>query len=471
MTIVEAIKKLHQRELSSFELTKHYLEKIEKSPLNAFLTVDKEALRTANEADKILKTEQNLQPLTGIPLAIKDNISTADLRTTAASQILDNYIPPYEATVIKKLKAQKAIILGKTNLDEFAMGSSTENSAYGPTLNPIDNKRVPGGSSGGSAAAVASDLCLGALGSDTGGSIRQPASLCGIVGFKPTYGRVSRYGLLAMASSLDQIGPLAKTASDAKILFEAIEGHDEKDATSIKEPLPKAKEIKELTIGIPQEYFETDGLNKGVRGSVQEGIKALKELGCKTKEVSLLTSPYTLAVYYIIMPVEVASNLARYDGIKYGSSAMAKAKNLAEVYFGTRSQFFGKEAKRRLILGTYTSSAGYYEAYYGQAEKARFEVVRDFEMVFKEVDVIVGPTSPTTAFKIGEKTDDPLQMYLGDIYTVPVNLAGLPSISVPVKPAKGLPVGMQLTGPRDSDLTLLELAIAFENLQGDKSGS
>lgn len=463
MTIALAAKKLHQRKLSSVELTRECLKKIEKSLLNAFITVDSEgALEAAKEADKVLGTGQNVQLLTGIPLSIKDVISTAGLRTTAASKILDNYIPPFNATVIKKLKAQKAVILGKTNCDEFAMGSSTENSAFGPTLNPIDKTRVPGGSSGGSAVAVAGDLCLGSLGSDTGGSIRQPASFCGIVGFKPTYGRVSRFGLLAMASSLDQIGPLTKTAADAKTLFEAIAGYDKLDATSIKTELPHTKKVSELTIGLPKEYFESDGLDKGVRESVEEGIETLKKLGCKVKNVSLSTSPYALAIYYIIMPVEVSSNLARYDGIKYGMSTINKAKDLLEVYIQTRSSYFEAEAKRRIILGTYASSAGYYEAYYGQAEGARALLAQDFNRVFKEVDVIVGPTSPTVAFKLGEKTEDPLSMYLSDIYTVPVNLAGLPSISIPIEPARGLPVGMQLTGPRNSDLTILELAIEFE---------
>ena len=464
-TIALAAGQLRAKKVSSVELTRRYLRRIAASKLNAFTTVDeKVALTSAKAADDLIANGEPA-PLTGIPLAVKDVIITKGLRTTASSKILGNYIPPYDATVVAKLRAQKAVILGKTNLDEFAMGSSTENSAYGPTLNPLDLERVPGGSSGGSAAAVAGDLCLGSLGSDTGGSIRQPASLCGLYGFKPTYGRVSRYGLLAMASSLDQIGPLAKTAVDAKILFEAIAGHDKLDATSIAKPLPKAGDVRKLNIGIPKEYFESGGLSKSVRQSVEVGIERLKGLGCRTKSVSLPTSPHALAVYYLIMPVEAASNLARFDGIKYGASTIRRSKTLAEVYSKTRSQFFGGEVKRRIILGTYVSSAGYYDAFYKQAEKARVVITQDFERVFREVDVIVGPTAPTTAFKLGEKTDDPLAMYLSDIYTVPINLAGLPSISVPTGLVDGLPVGMQITGAKDADLTILNLAIAYDDIK------
>lgn len=477
LTIAEAARKLRQGEVSSVELTKDYLAKINRSDLNAFVTVDREgALAAAKQADILLQGQTGTQTLTGVPLAIKDVISTKGIRTTACSKILDNYTPPFDATVITKLKQKGAVILGKTNLDEFAMGSSTENSAYGPTLGPIDKKRVPGGSSGGSAAAVAADLCLAALGSDTGGSIRQPASFCGVTGFKPTYGRVSRYGLIAMASSLDQIGPLAKDALDAKILFEAIGGYDRLDATSLKDELPAAQKIQNLKIGLPKEFFQSRGLDEKVKRSVEEGVNFLEKLGCQIKDVSLPTSPFALAIYYLIMPVEVASNLARYDGIKYGLSSIEEARNLLAVYSKTRSKYFGSEPKRRIILGTYASSAGYYEAYYGQAEKARAALVQDFKKVFDQVDVVAGPTAPTPPFKFGEKTDDPLTMYLSDIYTVPVNLAGLPSISLPVlpvgrqvrqagvptRPVNNLPVGLQLTGPRDSDLTLLELAIGLE---------
>jgi len=470
LTINKARDALRSRKTSAVELTRDSISNIKKSDLNAFVTVDeKGALAAAAAADQAIKNS-HAQPLTGIPLAIKDVVSTKGLRTTASSKILDNYIPPFDATVIEKLKAQNAVILGKTNLDEFAMGSSTENSAYGSTLNPADKGRVPGGSSGGSAAAVAGDLCVAALGSDTGGSIRQPASLCGIYGFKPTYGRVSRNGLLAMASSLDQIGPLTKTAVDAKILFEAISGYDELDSTSHKKPPVKARPIEGLRVGLPIEYFESDGLDNSVRRSVEKGIDALKKTGCVVKEINLPASPFALAVYYIIMPVEVASNLSRFDGIKYGSSVMGYAKTLQDVYVKTRSKYFGAEAKRRIVLGTYVSSAGYYDAYYGQAQKAREAIKKEFERVFREVDVIAGPTSPTPAFKLGEKVNDPLQMYLSDIYTVPVNLAGIPSISVPVEPVDGLPVGMQLTGRFDDDATILDLAVAYENNIGGNRG-
>lgn len=470
LTIQEAGRRLRSGKISSQELTKQYLENIKKSDYNAYVSVNEEgALEDAEAADKAIKGGAT-HPLTGIPIAVKDVISTKGLRTTASSKILDNYIPPFDATVIKKLKKQYAIIIGKTNLDEFAMGSSTENSAYGPTLNPADKTRVPGGSSGGSAAATAGDLCVAALGSDTGGSIRQPASLCGIYGFKPTYGRVSRYGLLAMASSLDQIGPLTKTATDAKTLYQAISGYDETDSNSLKESPGKAKPVKGLRIGLPKEFFESEGLDDGVRRSVEKGIEMLKRLGCAVKEVSLPTSPFALAVYYIIMPVEVASNLSRYDGIKYGESVIGKAKTLQDVYLETRSRYFGEEAKRRIVLGTYVSSAGYYEAYYGKAQKARVAIREDFQRTFDDVDVIAGPTAPTPAFKFGEKSDDPLQMYLSDIYTVPVNLAGIPSISVPVEPVDGLPVGMQLSGRYDDDDTLLDLAVAYENYIGGNRG-
>ncbi len=470
LTVKDAGRDLRSGKISSRELTKQYLVKIKESDLNAYVGLnEKGALWEAEVADKVIK-RGDIHPLTGIPMAIKDVISTKGLRTTASSKILDNYIPPFDATVIKKLKGQNAVILGKTNLDEFAMGSSTENSAYSPTLNPVDKTRVPGGSSGGSAAAVAGDLCVTALGSDTGGSIRQPASLCGIYGFKPTYGRVSRYGLLAMASSLDQIGPLTKSAADAKTLYQAISGYDAMDSTSLKVSPQKARSIKGLRVGLPKEFFESDGLDDKVRRSVENGIDALKKLGCTVREVSLPTSSFALAVYYIIMPVEVASNLSRYDGIKYGESVIGHAKTLLDVYLETRSRYFGEEAKRRIVLGTYVSSAGYFDAYYGKAQKARDAIRADFQRTFSDVDVIAGPTSPTPAFKFGEKSDNPLQMYLSDIYTVPVNLAGIPSISVPVESVDGLPVGMQLSSRFDDDETLLNLAIAYENIIGGKNG-
>lgn len=462
-TIAEAAQQLHDKKISAQELTEQYLKEIKASDLNAFITVDETgALKQAKKADELI-AKQQAQNLTGIPMGIKDAIVTANLQTTSASRILEGFIPPYNATVIDRLQAQGVVILGKNNLDEFAMGASTENSAYGVVKNPIDINRVPGGSSGGSAAAVAANLCIGSLGSDTGGSIRQPAGFCGITGFKPTYGRVSRYGLIAMASSLDQIGPLAKTAEDAKIIFETITGHDKKDATSSVDALPRVRSIKDLTIGLPKEFFDTEGLDPRIKKSIESSLKILTEIGCKIKPISLPTAPFSLAVYYIISPVEVASNMGRYDGIKYGQSVTQNVKKLTDVYSQTRARYLGSEVKRRIILGSYASSAGYYDAYYGKAEEARRAVVADFNMAFKDVDLIAGPTSPTLPFKIGERSSDPLQMYLSDIYTVPVNIAGLPGISIPSEAVDRLPVGLQLIGPRDSDLTVLEAAIQFQN--------
>lgn len=406
-------------------------------------------------------------PLAGIPCAIKDNMLIEGTITTAGSKILENYTAAYDATVISKLKNAGVTFLGKTNLDEFAMGSSTENSAYGPTKHPLDPTRVAGGSSGGSAAAVAADLAVFALGSDTGGSIRQPAALCGVVGLKPSYGRVSRHGLIAMASSLDQIGPLTKTVEDAAIVLNAIAGHDKFDSTTVPQEVPDFTaglkgDIKGLRVGVPKEYFG-EGLLAEVREKVEEGIQALKKRGAEIIDISLPYSEYALAAYYIVMPCEVSANLARLDGIRYGHST-SNAENLLEVYTKSRAEGFGPEPRRRIMLGAYALSSGYYDAYYLRAQKVRALIRRDFEEAFKNVDVIVGPTSPTTAFKIGDKSSDPLSMYLADIYTVAINLAGVPAISVPCGLGKesNLPVGFQIIGKMFDEATILRTAYALE---------
>ena len=476
LTIKEASEKLASGEISSVDLIRACLDCIKEKnkEINAFITVlEDEAMEAAKASDERRKSNQILSEIDGIPLAIKDNINIENVKTTAASKILESFVAPYDATVISKLKNAGAVILGKTNMDEFAMGSSTESSYFGPTKNPVDSERVPGGSSGGSAAAVAADMCIAAIGSDTGGSIRQPASFCGVVGLKPTYGLVSRYGLLAMASSLDQIGPITKTAEDAEILYNIIAGYDEKDSTSIKiqdtrnnkqsliaKALNQANSnIQTYKIGVPKEYF-AEGLDAGVKKTIEEAIEKIKQAGHEIIDVSLPHSKDALSCYYIIMPVEVASNLGRYDGIKYGYSA--DGENLLDIYLNSRSEGFGAEAKRRIILGTYTSSAGYIDQYYNKAQKVRALVKQDFDKVFEQVDFIVGPVAPTTAYKLGEKTSDPLEMYLGDIYTISVNLAGLPAISIPCGSADKLPVGLHIIGPASSDLEILNLAKEFE---------
>src|SRR3989338_816347 len=441
LTIQQAHKGLKNKDFSAGELTEAVLEQIKKrdKDIGAYLTVTEDlALEQAKKVDEKIKKREEIGVLEGIPVAVKDVILVEDVKCTAASKILENHIAPYDATVIKKFKKAGAVIVGKTNLDEFAMGSSTENSAFGITRNPHDLERVPGGSSGGSAAAVAADECIYALGSDTGGSIRQPACFCGVVGLKPTYGRVSRYGLMAMASSLDQIGPLTKTVEDAKIVLEAISGKDGLDSTSVDittrtvlvanryEDSPRSKQ--DIKIGLPKEYF-IKGLDPAVEKVIKKAISKFEQMGAEIIEISLPHTEYALAAYYIIMPAEVSANLARYDGIKYGLSE--KGDNLLDVYLKTRQRGFGQEPRRRIILGAYTLSAGYYEAYYLKAQKARTLIKKDFEEAFKKVDVLITPVSPTPAFKIGEKIDDPLKMYLSDIYTVPINLAGLPAISVP----------------------------------------
>jgi aspartyl-tRNA(Asn)/glutamyl-tRNA(Gln) amidotransferase subunit A len=402
-----------------------------------------------------------------MPLGIKDNICTEGMRTTCGSRMLENFVPPYDATVMKRLNSQKPLILGKTNLDEFAMGSSTEYSAFGPSRNPWNQKHIPGGSSGGSAAAVAAAECVAALGSDTGGSIRQPAACCGVVGLKPTYGRVSRYGLVAFASSLDQIGPITKTVTDAAIMLNALAGHDPLDSTSADREVPdftksaKKKDIKKLTVGVPEEYF-AEGLDPEVAEKVQDAIQVLEKIGGKIQSVTLPSTERAIATYYLIATAEASSNLARYDGVKYGFRAK-ESRELAEMYHDTRSQGFGPEVKRRIMLGTYALSAGYYDAYYAKAQAVRTMIQRDFGAVFKEVDLLVSPVMPTPAFQLGERLEDPLQMYLSDIYTIPASLAGLPAISIPCGlSSKGLPIGLQLMGRPFEETILLRAAYAYE---------
>ena len=464
LTITQAHESLEKKEFSSLELTKSYLARIEKEnkKINAFLTIASElALSQAKETDEKISPGEKIDVLAGVPTAVKDNILVEDTRCTAGSKILENYIAPYDATVIKKLREQNAVILGKTNLDEFAMGSSTENSAFFPTKNPLDLKRVPGGSSGGSAAAVAANECLYALGSDTGGSIRQPASFCGVVGLKPTYGAVSRYGLIAFASSLDQIGPITKNVEDAKIVFEAITGKDEMDSTSVDLRFKiKDFKIQDLRIGVPKEYF-VKGIDPEVEKLIKKAIKKYEEMGAKIEEVSLPHTEYALPAYYIINPSEASANLARYDGIKYGYS-VKKARDLMEVYLKSKEEGFGDEVRRRIMLGTYALSAGYYEAYYLRAQKVRTLVKNDFEKVFKKVDALITPVSPFLPFKIGERIEDPLSMYLVDVYTVSINLVGLPALSIPCGRVGKLPVGLQIIGRPFEENKILEIGKIFE---------
>ncbi|HZZ99523.1 MAG TPA: Asp-tRNA(Asn)/Glu-tRNA(Gln) amidotransferase subunit GatA [Candidatus Paceibacterota bacterium] len=465
LTIKKVQQGLKQGDFSSLELFKHYCDKIKErnTELNAFLSV---YYPPANAEEREVEIS-DAKPLAGVPCAIKDNMLIEGTRTTAASKILENYIAAYDATVIKKLKAAGATFLGKTNLDEFAMGTSTENSAYGATRNPLDIERVPGGSSGGSAAAVAADLCVFALGSDTGGSIRQPAALCGVVGLKPTYGRVSRHGLIAMASSLDQIGPLTKTVEDAALVLNVLCGHDELDSTTVDREVPDFTRnletpIKGLRVGVPKEFFDS-GLSKEVEERVRATIAKLEELGCEIIDISLPNFEYGLAAYYVAVPSEVSSNLARFDGIRYGHSAK-DAKTLLETYVRSRDEGFGPEVKRRIMLGAHALSSGYYDAYYLKAQKIRALMKKDFDKAFENIDVIVGPTAPGTAFKIGEKSNDPLALYLEDMYTVPINLTGMPGISIPCGLGKdsNLPVGFQIIGKSFDEETILRLGHQLE---------
>ncbi|MGB9743149.1 MAG: Asp-tRNA(Asn)/Glu-tRNA(Gln) amidotransferase subunit GatA [Minisyncoccales bacterium] len=469
LTITQVHQGLKERKFSAIDLVRFFLNKIKKENkrIFAYISIDEEkALCQAKKIDQLIAKKKEFPVLTGVPVAVKDNILVKDIKCTAGSKILENYLAPYDATVVKKLKEQNAIILGKTNLDEFAMGSSTENSAFGPTRNPIDLDRVPGGSSGGSAAAVAADLAVAALGSDTGGSIRLPASFCGVVGLKPTYGAVSRYGLIAFASSLDQIGPFGKNVIDAEILFEAIKGKDELDSTSVELTNRKKEKIdlKKIKIGLPKEYF-IEGIDPAVARVIENVIKEYGARGVEFKEVSLPHTKYALACYYLIAPAEASANLARYDGVKYGFSTFNQKQinNLLDVYLSSRDKGFGAEVKRRIMLGTYVLSAGYYEAYYLKAQQVRAQIIKDFEKVFQEVTALFAPVSPFLPFKIGEKIDQPLSMYLVDIYTVSVNLAGLPALSLPVGYANNLPVGLQIIGQPFEENKILEIARLYEH--------
>ena len=469
LTIHEAHDLLRRRRISSRELTRSVLSRIGhiEESVHACVTIAEDiALRDAKEADDYIKTSSEIAPLTGIPALIKDVMCTKGIRTTCGSKILENFVPPYDATVIGKLKAQKAVIVGKTNMDEFAMGSSNEHSAFFPTRNPWDLSRVPGGSSGGSAVAVSTDECVYALGSDTGGSIRQPAGFCSVVGLKPTYGRVSRFGLVAFASSLDQIGPITKDVTDGALVMNVIAGHDPRDSTSVVHPVPDytrqlLPDIKGLRIGIPREYF-VEGMQDQVRAAMEAAIEKLHELGAEIdREVSLPHTRYALAVYYILAPSEASANLARYDGVKYGFSEQ-DAGNVIETTERTRQSGFGPEVKRRIMLGTYALSAGYYDDYYLKAQKVRTLIKREFDEAFKKYDAMVTPTSPVVPFRLGERLEDPMQMYLSDICTLPLNIAGIPAISIPAGFADDLPIGLQIMGKPFSEETLLRIAFAYE---------
>lgn len=458
---------LAARELSAVELAEAVLGRVEEvePAVHAYLTVTREeALAAARRVDEARARGEELGPLAGIPVAIKDNMCTRGVRTTCASRILENFVPPYNATVVERLAAAGTVMLGKTNLDEFAMGSSTENSAFFVTHNPWDLTRVPGGSSGGSAAAVAAGEAIFGLGSDTGGSIRQPASLCSVVGLKPTYGLVSRFGLVAFASSLDQIGPFTKDVTDCALVLNAIAGWDKMDSTSAPVDVPDytsflTQDIKGLKAGIPLEYF-AEGIEPGVKETIMQAVKVLEDLGVVVEETSLPHTDYALPVYYILAPAEASSNLARFDGVRYG--LRVDAPDLITMYENTRSQGFGAEVRRRIIIGTYALSSGYYDAYYRKAQQVRTLIKRDFDEAFRKYDFLITPTSPTTAFKIGERVDNPVQMYLSDICTLPVNLAGIPGISIPCGFSQGLPVGLQLLARPFAEGTLLKVAYAYE---------
>jgi aspartyl-tRNA(Asn)/glutamyl-tRNA(Gln) amidotransferase subunit A len=467
-TISELQRKLRAGETTAVEIAQSVFERIDavEKDIHAYILLTREAaLEEAARADAAIR-QGNIRPLTGIPIALKDLLCTRGVTTTCASRILHNFTPPYDATVVEKLRDAGAVFTGKTNMDEFAMGSSTETSWFGITRNPWDLERIPGGSSGGSAAAVAADECIAAIGSDTGGSIRQPAALCGVVGMKPTYGRVSRYGLVAFASSLDQIGPFTKDVEDCAILMNVIAGYDPRESTSVPAEVPDyrqylARGVDGWTVGIPKEYF-IEGIDPEVLTAVRKAIAVIEGLGAKCIEISLPHTEYCLAVYYIVAPAEASSNLARYDGVKYGFRA-PDGMDLMDLYRKSRSAGFGAEVKRRIMLGTYVLSSGYYDAYYKKASQVRALIKRDFDEAFKQCDVILTPTTPTPAFRIGEKTDDPLQMYLSDILTISTNLAGIPGVSVPCGFTQaGLPIGLQLLAGHFEEAKLFQIAAAYE---------
>jgi len=469
LTAHEAHEKLMKKSLSSLELTQslyHWIKNVD-SKVAAYLTLtEEEAYQQAQWADERIAKGEEVPELTGIPLALKDILCTKSMRTTCGSKILEYFRPPYDATVVRRLRESGAVFLGKVNMDEFAMGSSTENSGFGITRNPWDFNRIPGGSSGGAAAAVAADECIASLGSDTGGSVRQPAACCGVVGLKPTYGRVSRFGLVAFASSLDQIGPITKDVTDCAILMNVISGHDANDSTSVDIEVPDYKralinDVKGMKLGIPKEYF-VEGMDRDVERAVWEAIKLLEQWGASIKEVSLPHTEYAVATYYIICTAEASSNLARYDGVKYGHRARGY-DGLIDMYAKTRAEGFGPEVKRRIMLGTYVLSAGYYDAYYRKAQQVRTLIKEDFDRAFEEYDALLTPTSPTPAFMIGEKVKDPLQMYLSDIFTIPVNLAGIPGISIPCGfSGGGLPIGLQIIGKHFDEEKILRVAYTYE---------
>ena len=468
LTLSEAKEKLAHKDISSEELVKACFEKIEKydESIGAFLTLNKEnALKKAQEIDQKGSYEGILE---GIPFAIKDAINTKGLRTTAGSKILENFVSPYNATVIDKIEAEGAIIIGKTNMDEFGFGTSNENSGYFPVKNPWDTSRVAGGSSGGSVAAVASGMCTATLGEDTGGSIRMPSALCGTVGLKPSYGRVSRFGIIPFASSLDQVSPAAQTVQDVATIMEVISGADPYDATTIPSPAPQYQDglhqgVKRMKVGIPREYFEEGGLEPENEKTIQQGIRLLEKQGAKIQDISLPHTKYGVTAYYLIAPSEVSANLARYDGIRFGNAPeKGEIEKLEDIYFKTKSKGFGPEAKRRIMLGTFALSAGYQDQYYLKAQRVRTLIKQDFERAFEEVDIIATPVSPTTAWKLGEKVDDPLKMYLTDVYTIPASLAGICGVSVPVGKANNLPVGLQILGPQLGEQTILTAAYALE---------
>jgi aspartyl-tRNA(Asn)/glutamyl-tRNA(Gln) amidotransferase subunit A len=470
LTVESTRTAIRERQFTAARLVDEFYKKItaEDPEIQAYLAIcEDRAMKQARHIDDLADRGEPLPPLAGIPVAIKDALVTKGVRTTAGSRILENFIPPYDCTAVARLEAAGAIILGKTNCDEFAMGSSNENSAYGPVRNPRDKTRVPGGSSGGSAAAVAAGTAVAALGSDTGGSIRQPAAFCGVVGLMPTYGRVSRYGLIAFASSLDHIGPLSKTVKDAAIVLRYIAGRDPQDSTSADVPVPDyeqeiGKPVKGLRLGVPREYF-AEGLDAEVRAAVEAAIQQLAKDGCEIVPISLPHTPYAIPTYYVIATAEASANLARYDGVRYGYRSR-QARTLSEMYRKSRDEAFGAEVKRRIMLGTYALSSGYYDAYYLKAQKVRTLLARDFEEAFLKVDAIVTPTTPTPAFKLGEKADDPLAMYLADIYTVVADLVGVPGISVPCGQTKArLPIGLQILGKHFDENTVLRLAHAVEH--------
>ena len=466
-TLTELSTSLHKGDISSVELTQHYLDRIKthNSHLNAYITVcEDKALQQARAADQKIQ-QQTARKLTGIPVAHKDIFCTKGVRTSCASKMLDNFISPYNATVVEKVNTAGMVTLGKTNMDEFAMGSSNETSFYGPVKNPWDNARVPGGSSGGSAAAVAANLTPIATGTDTGGSIRQPASLCNLTGLKPTYGRISRYGMIAFASSLDQAGPLARSAEDAALLLNEMAGFDPLDSTSVEREVPDytatlQDSIADLKIGLPKEYF-SEGLDPQVAATIEAAIKIYESLGASIRDITLPNTSLAVPTYYVVAPAECSSNLSRMDGVRFGHRC-DNPKDLLDLYQRSRGEGFGEEVKRRIMTGTYALSSGYYDAYYLKAQQCRRLISNDFQQAFNDIDVIMGPTTPTTAFKLGEKTDEPISMYLADIYTISTNLAGLPALSIPAGFVKGLPVGLQIIGNYFDEARLLNVAHSYQ---------